>query len=374
MLSIRDWKKQAVPVIQCGRKALYAAESNDRIKEEDAAMQTSTTGAIYAAGKDNTKITYDANAKAILSNRYVLAYILKYVTKEFKNREITDIINCIEGTQVGEESVLPNTSRQENIIGLNTEDTVQNEGTIYYDVSFFAYVKNLDTKIQVKLYIDVELQNKYHPGYDIVTRSLFYCARELSRQYNTEFTGKDYDGIKKVYSIWICADSPAKYTDTITAYKIGPEQVYGEYKGNPRYDILESVIIRMRGESTENSKNILIRMLSTLFSLSRSKEDKIQELEKSFAIPAGKEFGEELELMCNLSQAIEKRGIEKGIEKGKELGIKQGKELGELDALKRVAVIMYKNGEDIEYISKSTQVPERQIELWLKEKEEDSEE
>lgn len=107
-------------------------------------------------------------------------------------------------------------------------------------------------------------------------------------------------------------------------------------------------------------------MLSTLFSLSRSKEDKIQELEKSFAIPAGKEFGEELELMCNLSQAIEKRGIEKGIEKGKELG--------ELDALKRVAVIMYKNGEDIEYISKSTQVPERQIELWLKEKEEDSEE
>ena len=150
-------------MIQCGRKALYAAESDDRIKEEDAAMQTSTTGAIYAAGKDNTKITYDANAKAILSNRYVLVYILKYVTKEFKNREITDIINCIEGTQVGEESVLPNTSRQENIIGLNTEDTVQNEGTIYYDVSFFAYVKNLDTKIQVKLYIDVELQNKYHP-------------------------------------------------------------------------------------------------------------------------------------------------------------------------------------------------------------------
>ena len=51
--------------------------------------------------------------------------------------------------------------------------------------------------------------------------------------------------------------------------------------------------------------------------------------------------------MCNLSQAIEERGIEKG------------KELGELDALKRVAVVMYKNGETIEYISKSTQVPER---------------
>ena len=337
-------------------------------------MQTSTTGAIYAAGKDNTKLTYDTNAKIILSNRYVLAYILKYVTKEFKNSEITDIIHCIENTQIGEESVLPNTSRQENILGLNTEDTVQNEGTIYYDVSFFAYTKNLDTKIQVKLYIDVELQNKYYPGYDIVTRSLFYCARELSRQYNTEFTGKDYDAIKKVYSIWICADTPKKYADTITSYKIGPEQIYGEYKGNSRYDILESVIIRMREEKTESSENVLIRMLSTLFSLSRSKEDKIQELEQSFAIPAWKEFGEELELMCNLSQAIEERGIEKGIEKGKELGIRQGKELGELDALKRVAVVMYKNGETIEYISKSTQVPERQIELWLKEKEEGSEE
>lgn len=73
-------------------------------------MQTSTTGAIYAAGKDNTKLTYDTNAKIILSNRYVLAYILKYVTKEFKNSEITDIIHCIENTQIGEESVLPNTS------------------------------------------------------------------------------------------------------------------------------------------------------------------------------------------------------------------------------------------------------------------------
>ena len=31
-------------------------------------------------------------------------------------------------------------------------------------------------------------------------------------------------------------------------------------------------------------------------------------------------------------------------------------------------------GEDIEYISKSTQIPERQIELWLQEKAEESEE
>ena len=173
-------------------------------------MQTSTTGAIYTAEQDETKITYDANAKVILSNKYVLAYILKYTTKEFKNSEITDIIECIGDTQIGDESVLPNTSGPENILGLNNEDTVQKEGTIYYDVSFFAYAKNSHTKIRVKLYIDVELQNKYNPGYDIVTRSLFYCARELSRQYNTEFSGRNYDDIKKVYSIWICADTPAK--------------------------------------------------------------------------------------------------------------------------------------------------------------------
>ena len=79
-------------------------------------------------------------------------------------------------------------------------------------------------------------------------------------------------------------------------------------------------------------------------------------------------------LLCSRSHAPSDLKGKELIEKGKELGIKQGKELGELDALKRVAVIMYKNGEDIEYISKSTQVPERQIELWLKEKEEDSEE
>lgn len=98
-------------------------------------------------------------------------------------------------------------------------------------------------------------------------------------------------------------------------------------------------------------------MLSTLFSLTKPIEEKINELEKEFAIPAGKEFGEELELMCNLSQAIEEKGIEKG------------KELGALDALKQVAITMYKNGADIAYIARSTQVSESQIKLWLDEEE-----
>lgn len=64
--------------------------------------------------------------------------------------------------------------------------------------------------MRVKLIINVEGQNDFYPGYDIVTRGIFYTAQLISSQLETEFTGSNYGDIKKVYSIWICLNSPKK--------------------------------------------------------------------------------------------------------------------------------------------------------------------
>lgn len=93
---------------------------------------------------------YDAEVKQVLSDPQILAWILKYTTEELKDCSIAHIISCMEGKpEVG------------------------------------------------KRYV-----------YDIVTRGVFYCARMLSSQMGNEISAKEYDKLKKVYSIWICLDVP----------------------------------------------------------------------------------------------------------------------------------------------------------------------
>ena len=100
-------------------------------------------------------------------------------------------------------------------MGMQNEDTIPGEGTIRYDVLFFARVPYGNHE---KLLVDVEAQKKFNPGYSLVTRGVFYCARMLSSQFGREFTPNDYDDIKKVYSIWICMEAPEYAAGTIVKY------------------------------------------------------------------------------------------------------------------------------------------------------------
>ena len=88
----------------------------------------------------------------------------------------------------------------------------------------------------------------------IVKRNLYYCCRLVSSQYGTEFTNSHYEKIKKVYSIFICMNPPNYRKNTIN-----------------QYSIQEEFNIKMT-----------------------------QELER------------EVSEMCNLSEGIEEKGIERG--------------------------------------------------------------
>lgn len=46
---------------------------------------------------------------------------------------------------------------------------------------------------------------------------IYYCSRMFSAQKNVEFTGSYYDGIQKVYSIWVCSNASEGERSTITA-------------------------------------------------------------------------------------------------------------------------------------------------------------
>lgn len=265
------------------------------------------------------KIRYDTKVKKVLANKRILAWILKCAVKEFYGMELEQIMECIEGDpEVSCVPVYPGKTNMEQIVGMANEDHVPNEGDVTFDIRFYAIVPG-DQK--VKVIINLEAQNEYYPGYDLVTRAVFYCARMLSAQLDTEFTVKandpvKYDNIKKVYSIWVCMDSPKMAENTITEYSMEPKNIYGNFAGKARHDLLSVVMICL-GKDDTGCENGLLNMLSTLLSPDLDKEDKKQTLENDFDIPMTVEFEQEVSEMCNLSDYVEMRGIEKGKTEGR---------------------------------------------------------
>lgn len=245
---------------------------------------------------------YDQQVKELLSDKNILAHILKGCVDECSRLSIEEIKDCITGEVAIDSSRIEGHQQEDNIIG---------EGTIKYDIRFDIILPSKDC---AKIIIDIEAQ-KNDTSYDLVTRGIFYIARMLSSQLKNEFEinkAKSYDDLKKVYSIWICMNPPAKDEDSITKYSFKQEDVFGTYKGNARFDMATLIMIRLSNKGTE-SKNSLIGMLSTLLSDNLKSAEKEEKLENDYGIQMTTELKGKVIKMCNLSEIIEEKGIEKGI-------------------------------------------------------------
>lgn len=262
------------------------------------------------------KMQYDEHVRQILKDKGILAYILKYAVKEFKDYSIDDAKAAIDG----EPEVAIRSVRPEAVSTLENESKIPGEGKMYFDILFYAVTND---GYRQKMYINIEAQKSFYPGYDLVTRGIVYPARLISQQMDVEYTADNYDGVKKVYSVWICMNAPEKkhsykkVADSIVEYSIKPTILYphnatDDEIATGRYDLMSTVFINLNSQNTINSKNVLISMLSTLLSDKIKADEKKQKLEKEYGIKMSKELESEVSSMCNLSEAIEERGIERG--------------------------------------------------------------
>ncbi|MBQ1554508.1 MAG: PD-(D/E)XK nuclease family transposase [Clostridia bacterium] len=299
-------------------------------------MDTSLAGYLRAGeGQDPC----DALAKEILSNREILAWILKGVVEEFKDCTIRDIADKyiesdLEIAATAVDADMNHRPRTDSITGMNTEDKTVGEGTIYYDIRFSALAPG-DGR-QIKLIINVEAQNAYRPGYPLVKRALYYAARMISAQNGTEFAAPHYENLKKVYSIWICSQPPQVRQQAITRYTVREETVLGhstEKKEN--YDLLSVIFINLSNRFDEHSGN-MIDLLNTALTGELSANQKIKVLHEDYGIHMTKKLEGDVSLMCNISEGYRIRGMElgraegfrQGMEQGMEQGIQQGMEQG----------------------------------------------
>lgn len=278
-------------------------------------MNTDTTIAKNIRVADE-KASYDAACKRLLSEKIILAWIMKNCLEEYRDCDVDEIAEkYIEGTpQVGEVAVVPDESNRVSVIqGAGNEDTSLTEGTIFYDIRFLA-IAPVSAEL-IRLIINIEAQNDFYPGYPLIKRGIYYCSRMISAQYGTEFINSHYENIKKVYSIWICMNPPKSRENSITRYYIAEENLAGSVKERKAdYDLMAAVMICLGKE--EDSGTDLLKLLNVLLSTETGSQDKCQILEEDFHIRMTQTLESEVSLMCNLSKGVEEKGIEKGRQEG----------------------------------------------------------
>lgn len=259
------------------------------------------------------KAKYDAVVKQLLSDKQFLSRILKRFTDEFKDIPVEDIENKYIEPDIIPSSVEISKNRS-NVEGIGTDDNSLNEGNMRYDILFKAYYPGDKDKL-IGLYINIEAQNAYYKGYEIETRGIYYAARRFSSQLTRIDNNSDYSSLWKVYSIWICMGNiPDKEANTATLYRFGKNDIIGTVnKPKECYDLLNVVILRLNDRI--ECDDTVMEMLRTLCSNLIEPAAKLKRLE-SLGINVDGNIEKGVNSMCNLSDLVETRALEKGVAQG----------------------------------------------------------
>lgn len=277
----------------------------------------------------NPNPKYDNACKRMFSEKILLARIMKTCIAEYKDISEDEIAEkYIEGqpeisqVPVFQDEEVINTEASSLIDGLPNEDISEKEKRVTYDIHFWAGIPNQNK--HNRLIINIESQNKWDVGYPLTKRAVYYACRLISAQRGRDFKPSEYGRLNKVYSIWIAANPPKKYENTINRFFIAEEQLVGdvEYK-KANYDLLSIVMIGL-GKPDSPRYDGLLKMLEVLLS-KRTVEEKKHILQEEFNFKMTENMIKEATEMCNLSQAIEDRGRELGKREGINIGIEQGR-------------------------------------------------
>ena len=255
---------------------------------------------------------YDTNVKYLLSDKQILSRILKYTIEEFQEMDIEDIMGCIgDDIEIGTRPVDAGLSNLGRVRETVTEDNIPGEGIIYYDIRFTAYIEEAEIKILINL--EAQRSSDHSKlGYHLENRIIFYLARMISAQKQTEFFHSDFDNLKKVRSIWICMDND-ETEDSIEEIGLDRKTVFGNKKNSYHTDLMKGIIVNIRngenynfGEGIKKSQNVLISMLEDLLSEKNAVEKK-RILADEYGMKMTAELEGRIQIMCNLSENIVER-------------------------------------------------------------------
>ncbi|WP_406039473.1 hypothetical protein [Succinimonas sp.] len=337
-------------------------------------MTQESTHAAKVMDVTKGQIRCDAAAKQVLSNKDILAIILREVVPEFKNCD-KDFIKreCLKDGVRVDLTPPDGDDATDTIVGLNTDEVLLLEGRKSYDLLFEVLVpeenvkrpgrkkrkgarnaaasgkeaaSSSDEPEKVVLIVHLEIQQNTSPGYSLEKRAIFYNSLLMVKQ-QLLVKNFSYKKMRKVYSVWVCLNPKNETQNCIYSLKYGPCGVSQRtYKKKKRiyvdesekrlkkitekndYDMSEIIFIHVPNYFPDDEKPV-IKMLGTLFSRQKTVAERKKILENEFGVAMTKNLGEGIDTMCNIGEALFKEGEAKGKAKGKAEGIKIGEKKGE---------------------------------------------
>ena len=252
------------------------------------------------------KIMLDQNCKLMISHGEMLSRIIKEFVEEAKHLSIEEIIKIVQD--------------EHRFQRLNNENTIPGYGTVRFDFFGCIDLPQLDHTIK-RIYLNVEIQNDAYPKYSLITRGDAYLSRIQTTQWGKEYNDQNYDGMKKVYLIWILPQAAKKRDGQVSICKTDEEKQLEKVE---TYDKREQIVIYLDKEHDTSKKyqeyDEILTPLVVFLNNILDYQGKIR-IMKEYGF---KEIEKEVREVCDYANMLEKEYLNKGIGIGVEKGIEQG--------------------------------------------------
>ena len=252
------------------------------------------------------KIMLDQNCKLMISHEEMLSRIIKEFVEEAKHLSIEEIIKIVQD--------------EHRFQRLNNENSIPGYGTVRFDFFGCIDLPQLDHTIK-RIYLNVEIQNDAYPKYSLITRGDAYLSRIQTTQWGKEYNDQNYDGMKKVYLIWILPQAAKKRDGQVSICKTDEEKQLEKVES---YDKREQIVIYLDKEHDTSKKyqehDEILTPLVVFLNNILDYQGKIR-IMKEYGF---KEMEREVREVCDYANILEKEYLNKGIGIGVEKGIEQG--------------------------------------------------
>lgn len=252
------------------------------------------------------KIMLDQNCKLMISHEEMLSRIIKEFVEEAKHISIEEIIKIVQD--------------EHRFQRLNNENSIPGYGTVRFDFFGCIDLSQLDHTIK-RIYLNVEIQNDAYPKYSLITRGDAYLSRIQTTQWGKEYNDQNYDGMKKVYLIWILPQAAKKRDGQVSICKTDEEKQLEKVES---YDKREQIVIYLDKEHDTSKKyqeyDEILTPLVVFLNNILDYQGKIR-IMKEYGF---KEIEKEVREVCDYANMLEKEYLNKGIGIGVEKGIEQG--------------------------------------------------
>ena len=166
--------------------------------------------------------------------------------------------------------------------------------------------------ILANILVNIEAQKDEPTSYYIQNRAVFYACRMVSSQKERDFTGMNYNDIKKVYTIWICMNQKE---NSLNYLHLTNEKLMGKTAIEKAGDLIHIILLGLaKNLPPYTEENKLHRLLGALFTNELTADEKISIIESEYNIEAKNELRKDVRKVSGLGESLVESAAEEAWE------------------------------------------------------------